>query len=79
MVLAAWHASRRQADVAGAVTLTAAAFAGFSIEAAEGDIELAHTFVPRELEVFWSRVHDALDHVAREEGRQLAAVGGERS
>lgn len=78
MCLAAWHNSRRQSDVGGAVTLTAPAFAGYTLETAGGDVDLARQFVPTELEVFWARVRDALDQIATEEDTRPLAVG-ERS
>ena len=74
-ILSSWHAARRQADIRGAITLNAASFAGYALETANGDVELAHTFVPQELEVFWGRVHDALDQVSIEEGGRRIAVG----
>jgi hypothetical protein len=76
MILASWHAARRKADVTGAVTLTAAGFAGYALEQAAGDAERAQDAVPLELEVFWSRVRDALQQVVSEE-RPLRAVGGD--
>ena len=75
-ILSSWHSARRHADVNGAVTLTAASFAGYALEAAEGDVVIARKLVPIEAEVFWARVHDALEQVAQEERAPLRAVGG---
>lgn len=73
-ILRSWWAARRQADVNGAVTLTAASFAGFALEAADGDTERAKALVPPELEVFWARTRDALEQVAIEESRPAATT-----
>lgn len=67
MVLRSWWAARRQADVHGAVTLNAASFAGFALEAAGGDVAGAQALIPAELESFWGRTRDALAQVATEE------------
>lgn len=66
-ILRSWWSARRMSDVNRAVTLSASAFAGYALEAADGDIAKALTLVPPELETFWGRVRSALEMVAEEE------------
>lgn len=73
-ILRAWWSARRVADRHSAVTLSASAFAGYALEAADGDIEKALALIPPELEVFWSRARAALEMVAEEERRPVAAA-----
>lgn len=75
LLLTSWHAARRASGVSGAVTLTAASFAGYALEAVGGDVTKARELVPIESEAFWGRVHEALNTVENEE-RPLRAVGG---
>ncbi len=66
-ILKSWWNSRRLADVTGCVTLSHAAFAGFALEAADGDVGRALGMVPGEMEVFWACVRSDLELVACEE------------
>ncbi len=66
-ILRSWQAARRQAESSGAVTLTAASFAGFALDRAGGDATRAHDLVPTAPGSFWARTHDALDQVTNEE------------
>ena len=77
-ILASWRNAQRQADVRGAITLTAASFAGYALATSAGDVEAARRLVPLDGESFWARVQDALDQVAKEENVSLRAAGGER-
>lgn len=67
LVLSSWHAARRKADRDGAVTLTAAGFAGYALEQAGGDAGAAQDAIPKELEAFWGRARDALKQIEAEE------------
>jgi len=79
MLLQAWHSSRRLADASPfAVTLTAPAFAGYALETSGGDVIAARGLVPVAAEVFWGRVHEALDCVCQEEQLPRAAAGARR-
>jgi hypothetical protein len=62
------------ADANGAVTLTAASFAGYALEAADGDARAAQDIMPTDPASFWSRAHDALDMVATEERKPVGVV-----
>ena len=73
-ILRSWWAAKRQADANGAVTLTAASFAGHALEAADGDVRAAHKLASTDPGSFWSRVHDALDQVAAEERKPVGLV-----
>ncbi len=77
MILASWRNAQRQVDVRGAITLTAASFAGYSLAVSGGDVEAARRLVPVESELFWVRVLEALNQVSNEENVPLRA-GGER-
>ena len=67
LVLSSWHAARRKADRDGAVTLTAAGFAGYALEQAGGDARAAQEAVPAEMERFWERATEALEQIEAEE------------
>ncbi len=72
-ILRSWWAAKRQADATGAVTLTAASFAGHALEAADGNTAVAKSLVPSDPAAFWARTRDALDQVAAEERRHDVA------
>lgn len=78
LILASWRNAQRQADVRGAITLTAASFAGYALAAAGGDVEAARRLAPANSESFWARVQDALEQVSKEENVPLRVAGGER-
>jgi hypothetical protein len=75
VILSSWHGAMRKADATSVVTLTAASFAGYLLEATDGDIELAHRLVPVDGQNFFDRVAVALYGVECEEA-PARSIGG---
>ena len=71
--LAAWHGSRRHADVNGSATMTAPAWAGYALEMAD-DVRSARMLVPSSTGAFWGRVYAALDAVETGRAEEDALV-----